>query len=66
MTSPNCPFCGSLRTCPIFYGYPADIEQYLEALAKGDLVGGGCTVNNSDPIWHCHECSNEWGKKDER
>ena len=63
--NPKCPFCGNKRTCPIFYGYPVDMESYLEAEAKGELVGGGCCISDSDPIWHCHNCSNEWGKRDD-
>ena len=63
--NPKCPFCGSERTCQIFYGYPVDIEEYLEAEAKGELIGGGCCITNDDPAWHCHDCSNEWGKRDE-
>jgi hypothetical protein len=63
--NPSCPFCGSKNTCSIFYGYPADIEWYLESSAKGEIVGGGCCVSSGDPIWHCHNCSNEWGKNDD-
>ena len=62
--NPKCPFCGSSKTCPIFYGYPGDIEWYLDAVAKGNIIGGGCVVSGDDPTWHCHDCANEWGKKD--
>ena len=34
MRKPICPKCNSENTCPIFYGYPADIEAYLEAEAE--------------------------------
>jgi len=65
LTSPKCPFCGSTRTCPIFYGYPRDIEWHLEAVAKGQIIGREYSISDSDPAWHCHECSNEWGISNE-
>lgn len=63
--NPTCPFCSSKKTCPIFYGYPADLEWYLEAVAKGEIVNGGDCLLDNDPAWHCHDCSNEWGKRDD-
>ena len=62
MKSPACPRCNSANTCPIFYGYPVDIEAYLESEAKGELIGGGCTIREGSPTWHCHDCTNKWGK----
>jgi len=62
MNAPKCPICGSLRTCPILYGYPRDVELYLEAVAKGEIIEGGCVISESSPEWHCHDCSNEWKK----
>jgi len=62
MTSPQCYFCKSMRTCPIVYGYPADIEAYLENIAKGNFFSGGCFIEKTSPKWHCHDCGQNWGK----
>jgi len=64
LTRPKCPFCDGDKTCSIFYGYPGDIEWYLEAVAKGEIIGG-CVISDNDPAWHCHECKKNWGKRNE-
>lgn len=51
-----------MRTCPIVYGYPADIEAYLENIAKGNFFSGGCFIDKTSPKWHCHDCGQNWGK----
>lgn len=61
--NPKCPKCNSAKTCPIFYGYPADVEEYLELEAKGQIIGGGCCIDKNSPAWYCHDCSNRWGKQ---
>ena len=63
--NPVCPSCKSKNTCKIFWGFPGDMEWYLEAVAKKEIVPGGCTVTDNDPKWECNDCSNRWGKRDE-
>jgi len=63
--NPPCPSCRSKNTCPIFWGYPVDMELYLDAVAKKKIVSGGCTLSNNDPKWECIDCSRRWGKRDE-
>lgn len=60
---PKCPQCGSKNTCIIFWGFPADMEWYLESIAKKEIVSGGCTISKNDPKWHCNDCSHRWGKR---
>ncbi|MCZ6581796.1 MAG: hypothetical protein O6761_01320 [Thaumarchaeota archaeon] len=61
----TCPKCKSTKTALIFYGYPADMEQFLVAVAKKELVPGGCNVSENDPKWECTDCKWRWGKRDE-
>ena len=62
--NPNCPECKSKNVAWIFYGYPGDMEWYLEAIAKKEIVGGGCTVSNHDPKWRCNDCYHKWGERE--
>jgi len=58
---PSCPKCNSKDTCPIFYGYPRDMDWYLKAKKEKKIVGGGCTVTYGDPKWACNVCYHRWG-----
>jgi len=60
-----CPSCGSDKTCIIFCGYPEDMEWYLEAIAKKEIVPGGCNVSDNDPRWECSDCKHRWGKRED-
>ena len=33
MKGPKCPQCNSSNTCPIIYGYPADVEKFLKTFS---------------------------------
>ena len=63
--NPPCTSCNSKNTCPIFWGYPGDMEWYLEAVAKKEIALGGCTVSDNDPKWECNDCSWRWGKRED-
>ena len=63
--NPACPSCKSKNTCFIFWGYPGDMEWYLQAIAKKEIVPGGCNLGNNDPKWECIDCKHRWGKRDE-
>jgi len=52
--TPPCPKCKSKKTTWIFYGYPADMEKYLEAVAKKQIAPGGCTISENDPKRECN------------
>ena len=61
---PTCPGCKGNNVTLIFWGYPGDMEWYLEAIAKKEIVGGGCTISNHDPKWECTDCYHKWGERE--
>jgi len=63
--NPGCPSCKSKNTCPIFWGYPGDMDWYLQAIAKKEIAAGGCTVSDNDPKWECSDCKHRWGKRND-
>ena len=58
-----CPKCASKNTCPIFWGYPADMEWFLKAVSKKEIAPGGCTITENNPKWECNECKCRWGTR---
>ena len=64
-SNPSCPSCNGKNVALIFWGYPGDMEWYLEAIAKKEIVGGGCTISDHDPKWECTDCYHRWGKSDD-
>ena len=63
--NPYCPTCGGNKTCIIFWGYPADMEWYLQAVAKKEIAPGGCCTSDNDPKWECSDCKHRWGKRED-
>jgi len=63
--TPPCPKCGSTKTALIFYGYPADMEWYLKAVAKKEIIPGGCTIGENDPQLECTDCKWRWSDEDD-
>ena len=59
--TPPCPNCKSKDVAWYFYGYPADMEWYLQAKKEGKIRGGGCSVSYDDPKWACNSCGHNWG-----
>ncbi len=62
---PTCPECKNKNVALIFWGYPGDVEWYLEAIAKKEIVGGGCTISDHDPRWECNSCHHTWGERED-
>jgi len=58
-----CPKCGSNDIASIFWGYPADMELYLKAVKKKEIVPGGCCISDHDPYRECNDCFYRWGKR---
>jgi uncharacterized protein YjbI with pentapeptide repeats len=57
---PPCPGCKSTDVIPIVWGLPGpDLEDQE---AAGELVLGGCCVDDDSPGWHCRGCGREFGK----
>jgi transposase len=61
----ECPRCGKSSIAVIFWGYPADVDEYLKAIDDKEIVAGGCLVSNNDPKWECTDCYCRWGIRDE-
>ena len=57
-----CPNCNSEKTCEISYGYPGDIEEYLQLVAEKKIYPGGCCIGPDSAAWHCNNCEYQWGK----
>lgn len=59
----RCPSCGSERTVPIVYSLPsADVERRAQ---EGEVVLGGCIVEDDQPDRACLDCRAEWRVADE-
>lgn len=50
---PVCPLCGAVLV-PVVYGYPS--WPTVEASERDELVLGGCTVEDGQPLWACAAC----------
>ena len=61
---PRCPRCGAFGPRPIEYGYPGD--EMLEAGERGEIVLGGCVVEDDAPSLACLACGHRWGDAPER
>jgi hypothetical protein len=57
----KCPKCNGKNTCRIVWGYPSD--NMMKLAEEGKIVLGGCIISDNDSMWHCIDCSNEWGKR---
>ncbi len=62
MTTLSCPSCKSENTCEIFYGYPADEEEYLKLVAEQKIYPGGRCIDADSPSYYCNKWGNKWGK----
>jgi len=62
---PNCVECNGNNTALIFWGYPGDMDWYLNAVDEKKIVPGGCMIGNNDPKWECNDCHNRWGTREE-
>ena len=63
LVKPTCPQCKSKNIARIFWGYPADMDEYLKGIESGELATGGCCVSGNDPKWECNDCANRWGHR---
>jgi hypothetical protein len=59
-TPTRCPNCRKTAIIPIAYGM-ADVSM-AESRDRGELILGGCMIDDGSPIWHCTNvaCENEW------
>jgi hypothetical protein len=59
--SRKCPECKSKNVTLIQYGYIADPDA-VERIENGELVTGGCCIDEDSPKWQCRDCQNQFGK----
>ena len=61
----KCPQCGKSSVALIFWGYPGNMDWYLQAIENKEIVAGGCIIGNDDPKWQCNDCLHRWGTREE-
>ena len=67
LTGPiECPWCGEVRGARISFGFPAWDADLEAAMARGEVVLGGCVIDVASPGWQCGACSRSWGVRDPR
>ena len=54
----KCPKCGSSEVIPIHYGKPND--EGLQRAKRGEIILGGCRVNENPKRHACKKCNNRW------
>ena len=52
----ECPKCGGTDIATIFWGYPGNMDWYLQAIKNKEIVAGGCLIGNDDPKLKCNDC----------
>lgn len=55
-----CPVCGARDVARILYGRPS--LEVNDALARGEVVMGGCMFTPDAARWRCKACGKEWGR----
>jgi hypothetical protein len=55
----RCPECGAVEVVPIVYGYPAADSELMRAAQAGEVVLGGCVIEDDQPYWRCRNCGSE-------
>jgi hypothetical protein len=56
-----CPACGEIHPAKILYGYMFLNDGLKEAIDRGEIALGGCTIGPDDPAWRCNQCGHQWG-----
>jgi len=56
-----CPRCHSTSTCPMVYGYPGNMDEYLRLADEKKIEPCGCNVTSMSPTWRCKRCWLAWG-----
>jgi hypothetical protein len=61
----KCPKCNSKRIASILYGMPAYSEKLESDMQEGNIVLGGCCIEDGAPNWVCADCDTALFKYDE-
>lgn len=59
----SCPKCGSRATAYLVFGLPSE-EAIEDAQEDGDIVFGGCTIDDDAQPWCCKNCWHDWGAEE--
>lgn len=62
MDMPHCPNCNSAKVIPVVYGYPG--KELDEMAGRGEIILGGCCVNDSQPTCRCFACGHAWREEE--
>ena len=57
LTIPNCPYCGT-KLLKVVYGMPA--QETLEKAEKGEIILGGCIIEENQPKYFCNNCKKDF------
>ena len=58
----SCEKCGSDQIAYVAYGLITNPgREFKKALAAGEVVRGGCMIQEGFPEWRCRNCLNTWG-----
>jgi hypothetical protein len=60
----ECPWCGEVRGARVSFGFPAWNAELEAAMARGEVVLGGCIIDVASPGWRCGACRRSWGVRD--
>ena len=56
----KCPKCSKGSIVPIRYGMPGN--DMWEEKERGEIILGGCVIEERAPDHHCNDCQYEWEK----
>lgn len=62
----KCPNCNGVNYAKILWGLPADMRELEVAIARKEIVLGGCVVTSYAPKWECNDCGNRWRNLNDR
>lgn len=61
---PVCRACGSSRVAAYLYGEPRADPGLMARLRSGQVVLGGCIIDEDQPDYRCNECGREFRADD--
>jgi len=58
----KCPSCSYTPVASIIYGMPSISDELFEKEKRGELIFGGCVIEENQPAWQCLKCGAEFYK----
>lgn len=52
----QCPVCNSPRIMDIIYGEPSSSNEFRRKIRNGEVIIGGCDIEEACPAWLCRDC----------